>query len=228
VKKPPEQPWCELIPIREIIDGDAGEFAVKVLNRSERALPGGRLSLRDRGAAKAPLFAITPSQEDGGYDLARIPVGGIRRTFCIRPVHAEVGHHYDIEVVLQARGDAKPAPRERDRGEPAGESEGEQSARFRVEVLARPEVYAAIGAVETLRDTLLDRYKEWIAKGRATNRNFETMLPRSPSPDAVQVALGRQSFDFLMQALDLGLRIVQAPTRPPRPPKPGKDSDGAP
>jgi hypothetical protein len=191
-----------------------------------RALGGGRLSLRDRGTAKAPLFAITPSQDDGGYDLARIPATGIQRRFCIRPVHAEVGHTYKIEVVLQSYPEEEPARRRRP--EPAAMAAPVMLSERRIEVQARPEVYAAIGAVETLRDGLLKRYGEWVNKGRKANKDFQTMLPRTPSPDAVHVALGERSFEFLMQALDLGLRVVQTPAqRPPRR-KAGDDTDGAP
>jgi hypothetical protein len=217
-----------LITVRPIVDGGTGEIAVEVLNDSDRALPGGRLSLRDRGSAKAPLFAITPAQDDGGYELARIPVGGIRRMFCVRPVQAEVGHRYDIDIVFERHADAKAVERERTRADKTAAPDRTLVARSFVNVEARPEVYAAIGAVETLRDELLKRYKDLVHKGRETNKRFETMLPRSPSPDAVHVALGRQSFDFLMQALDLGLRVVQAPAqRPPRR-KAGDDTDGAP
>ena len=203
--RPPQRilSWGNTV-VEPVVDGRMGEWSVSVHNTSDRAVAG-CLSLRDSGSATAPWFHITPPGEHGGYFLREIRPGDrLDRHFSLRPVNAEVGKSYRVRVLFEplvddAEGRTRLA---------APVTLGE----FEVSVRARPEVYAAIGAVEKLRQRLHAGYRECIAEGEKAQGRTASMLPSSPD-DHIEVPLREQSFDFLLRALDLGLRVVQAPAR---------------
>lgn len=195
--------------VEPIVDARVGEIVITVKNSQSAPQAGGTLTLRDLSPANAPAFAITPAGVDGGYDVSPIPVGGTTRTFCVRPVHAEVGRTYYLEVALTPR-------------------DGTASVlRLSVKVDARPEVYAMLGALEGVRTRLLDGYDNLIASGKQVHEQHGTVLPGGRQVEPARVALNHSSFNFAMQALELGLRVLRVPgQRPPRPPDKPDDSSG--
>jgi hypothetical protein len=196
--------------VEPIVESRVGEIVVTVKNPQATDQPGGKLTLRDLSAATAPAFAITPASVDGGYDVGVIPAGGTTRTFCVRPVHAEVGRTYYLELALTPpQGTPSVLP-------------------LQVKVDARPEVYAMLGAIDGLRSRLLSGYDNLVAAGRDVHEQHGTVLPGGRPIEPARVALHHSSFNFAMQAIELGLRVLRVPgQKPPRPPdKPDGSSSG--
>jgi len=195
--------------VEPLVDARVGEIVVTLKNKGERNLPGGRLTLRDLGGPQNPAFAVTPSSRDGGYQVDAVPLGGTPRAFCLRPLQAEVGRKYPVEVAFTPC-DGKAL-----------------TLVVAVAVEARPEVYAAIGAIDVVRRNLLAGYEHLVAAGKQAHQAQGTILPGGRPIEAAPVALGPGSFQFVMEALELGLRVLRVPAqRAARTPDKGDDSSG--
>ena len=207
-----------------VVDSRIGELTIQVTNPTE--VPMQRVSVRVREAATtgAPFFSVTPSADYGGYAIPTIEPGkSVPLAFCVRPVQAEIGREYRFQVVaVFSLEDAKSRDR---RARAAGRGEGQgragyeegnvkmlqQEAQFKLPVEARPEVYAAIGALESLRARLLSGYDSLVAKGRDTHDALGTVLPGGSAVEPAHVALDPGSFRFLFEALELGVRVLNVP-----------------
>lgn len=191
-----------------VVDTRVAEVQVAFENTLSQSVYEATLGIRP--ARQASAFAVTPSLEEGGYVLGEVEPGQqLTRTFCVRPVEAEVGRKYTMHVVLQYR-----IRREQTRGQECVLSEVmEPPHEFHIDVEARPEVYAVIGALETLRGSLEKTYESFVDTGRSTHKDLKTALPRGEKVDIPRVALSKGSFKFLLEAVEVGSRLLNIPLR---------------
>lgn len=191
--------------VEPLIDSRGGEMEVTLTNPRRKRWQDVVVRLKEVGASDGVRrFSILPSYADGGYRIDEIPpLGSLARRFSLRPLHADVGSVTEIEVSLEFR-DAQ-----------------ELKAVFSVRVEARPEVYAALGAAEWLRERLLAGYEELEQTGRRTHRKLGGSWPSPESLEPARLALGEESFRKLFEVLQLGARVADGISR-----KPGGGSGG--
>ena len=185
----------DVVLLQPPVEGRTGEALITIRNENqERELSVRHVVVREvtgGSSRESRRFAVIPAEEDGGYRGITVPAQGSKAlSFCLRPLEAaEVGTStaFDVEVVI---GDTK-----------LHES-------LTVQVEARPEVYAALGAVEWLREKMLTTYREMQQKGRETQRDRRMTWPSAEPADPVGVALGEESFRKVFEAIQLGARIL--------------------
>ncbi|MFQ5668748.1 MAG: hypothetical protein ACE5I7_20295 [Candidatus Binatia bacterium] len=199
-----------VMPVHPVIDVRIGELSVKVKNPTQQPMRDVTVALRNATSSGTPAFTVTPSFEDGGYKIDTILAEKCEtRMFCLRPIQAEVGRNHGMQAVLKFRqGDEGPAKSEESEAELR-----EHQARFEVPVEARPEIYAAIGALESLRAGLSLGYEGLVKRGREKHGALRTVLPGAASVEPARVALSEGSFKFLLEAIELGTRILNVPAQ---------------
>jgi len=109
------------------------------------------------------------------------------RSFAIKPVDAEAGKTFQANAKVTWTG-------------------GNETATAEIFVEARPEVYAAIGAAETVRAQLLDFYNNAKQKGREVHE--QTALPESKG-DPTSRALQPTSFQWALQMVEMGTKLFR-------------------
>ncbi len=196
--------------VQPVIEARTGEVRVQVTNPTDAELRDVMLRFEEITGEmrEARRFAIIPSSDDGGYAIPVIEPGGTEsRTFCLRPVQAPVGSVTEFQASLEPRVD--------DHGErsAAGKLPDLESAAFSVRVEARPEMYAAVGAAEWLRDALLRAYDELQEKGRTTYQERGFTRPGMQPADAPRVILSEKTFETIFQAIEVGVRIADGIAR---------------
>lgn len=177
--------------VQPLVQGRTGEIRVTLTNRGGRSLPAGVLRVQEAGGRDPARFAVVPPYEDGGYRLDEVPAEGtVARSFCLRPVDAEVGADTDFEVSFESPDG--PVLREL----------------FVARIEARSEVYAAIGAVAWLRERLLAAYDELEETGRRAHESMGGTWPANDAADPARVVLGEESFRRVFELVQLGARII--------------------
>jgi hypothetical protein len=211
---PVTNPLFKVTVVQPLIEARTGELRVEVMtNALERSVSGVMLRLQEVTGTTYPgarRFAIVPPFEDGGYAIREIRPGArLERTFSVRPVEAEVGSVTQFEVSLGFCREVRPEPyRERESYGSAQEPVYEDiTGSFSLRLEARPEVYAALGAIERVRDGLLRAYEDLQETGRRTQEKHGSTWPATPPLEA-QVALSQDSFQRLFEAIEVGVRIV--------------------
>jgi hypothetical protein len=171
---------------KAVTDGQSGEVAVSF--RPERDASGVRLTVTMAVEGAAERLAFIPTADHGGYLLERVAAGTrVDRVFTVKPIDAEVGS------IHRCRAHARFA---------AGE---EHSAEFAVHVEARPEVYAALGAVEHARRVLVGAYDSLKQLGKEVHRGAGTVLPSAPR-DAVHETLHPDTVQWALDMIESGTR----------------------
>lgn len=196
----------EVVPVQPVVGGTTGEVRVRVRNPTDEPWQGVAIAIHEVTTSPAARrFVVVPSAEDGGYVIDEISAKkSVERSFCLRPVEADVGSQTDFKVSLLGADERGGKRRSRALG-------GMQSRElaFAVRVEARPETYAAIGAAEWLRETLLSAYERMQETGRRTQAKRDMTWPDPTSTDAGRVALGEKSFQALFEAVELGVRVAR-------------------
>src|SRR5438045_2942011 len=142
----------DAVVTKAVVDGQYGELTVTVV--PDDKLEGVNLSAvaqstTDTGGGTVAPLALVP---DSGYAVAAADKGvALSRMFAIKPVAAEAGKTYTVQAQVTWKG-------------------GTLSKVVQVPVEARPEVYAAIGAVEHLRRTLLGAYESFKQVGKTVHQ----------------------------------------------------------
>lgn len=190
--------WLTPTVVQPLVEARTGEVQVTFKNPLKKSLRGIVMKLQEEGG-NAPVaarrFAVVPSFEDGGYQIDEIePETTVTRTFCLRPVEANVGTETQFEATVESGEEriGKPIP---------------------VRVEARPEVYAAVGAAEWLRERLLAVYDELQRIGLETHKGLGETWPGAAPADPARVALSGESFKRVFEAIQLGVRIVDSISR---------------
>jgi hypothetical protein len=196
--------------VQPVVEARTGEVRVQVTNPTSEELRDVTLRFEEitGEVREARRFAIIPSVDDGGYVIPVIEPGGTAsRTFCLRPVQASVGSVTEFEASLE--------PRVSDDGKriAAARLPELKSAAFVVRVEARPEMYAAVGAAEWLRDSVLRAYDELQQKGRTTYQERGFTRPGMKPVDAPRVVLSEKTFETIFQAIEVGVRIADGIVR---------------
>jgi hypothetical protein len=208
-----------------VVAGRSGEVVIEIENRADEALHDVRLGLRETGissdGAGRHLATIPPF--DDGYCLTKLN-GRVKRrfTFAVRPLHAESG----IKVPMELHVEAYPEPtleyamrKVRDWRTPsAAKLEPEQrqlqlQGGFEIDIEARPEIYAAIGALELARRWVEKGYDGLKELGRETHQNLQTTLPGGTPIEPARVALSEDSFRGLFELVGAGVRVFEAARR---------------
>lgn len=195
----------EVVLVQPLIEGRIGELRVIARNTTSSPLRSVVLRLEevvDGSCATPKRTVIVPSFEDGGYPIHEMAPGTqAARSFCLRPVQA--AGDVELEVSLESSAESE-------------ESEGavvRQRAHFSARVELRPEIYAALGAVERLAEWLLALYEELQRAGRATHEG-DAMAGRG-SVEAARIALGPDSFNRVFDAIDASVRVADGLLRRP-------------
>jgi hypothetical protein len=174
---------------RTVVDSQFGEVAVQFVNSTERDLDGVSLFLTDGGPASESAqghLAYIPAEEQGGYQFATVAAGQtIERTFAVKPIDAEAGKQYRC-VATAAWG------------------EQQEIASTIVDVEARPEVYASIGAAEFIREQLLNLYQTAKERGKAAHQ--DTALPDTKGEPAT-AALDTETYRWALRMVELGTKM---------------------
>lgn len=201
-------PVLEVVPVQPVVGSGTGEVRVRVRNPSEEAWSGLAIAVREVTGTTSPAarrFVVVPSVEDGGYAIDEIAPGAtVERTFCLRPVEAEVGSRTTFEASLGPQGERE--SKRRGRAMAGGHP---LTLAFEIAVEARPETYAAIGAAEWIRETLLSAYEQMQETGRRTQATRGFTWPDPSSADAGRMALGEKSFQALFEAVEIGVRVAR-------------------
>jgi hypothetical protein len=176
---------------RTVVDGAMGELTVTYQNSSAAAVNDVRITVEDGGAVSPNAeghLVYLPGSTDGGYVIATVAAGdSVAKSFAVKSVDAEAGKTY------QATARAALAA-------------GDETASVEIFVEARPEVYAAIGAAETLRAQLLDLYNNAKQKGREIHE--DTALPETKG-DPASRALQPTSFQWALQMVEVGTKLFR-------------------
>ena len=183
----------DAVVTRAVVDGQYGEITVTVVPDAKlEAVSVSATAQATDGGTVAPL-ALIP---DSGYAVATADQGvALARLFAVKPVAAEAGKTYAVQVQLAWKG-------------------GTLGKSVQVPVEARPEVYAAIGAVEHLRRTLLGAYESFKQVGKTVHQN--TTLPDSGGEPARQ-ALHPETFQWALSMVEMGTKLFRESV-PPTPP----------
>ena len=177
-----------------VTDGQFGELTITFRNDTTAAVNGATLYVSHNGVITPDAqgsLAYIPAKTDGGYAVPGPIAAGasVSRVFAVKPVDAEAGKTYDALVEATPQGGAT------------------QSAHQQMFVEARPEIYAAIGAAERLRQTLLNSYEDFKQTGRQVHQ--ETALPETGGEPANE-ALQPSSFQWALSAIEFGTRLFQS------------------
>jgi hypothetical protein len=161
---------------------------VKFTNTTGGPLPNVVFTVQDNGPITPDAngsLAYIPGQADGGYVVASIANNAkVERLFAIKPLDAEAGKRYSALATV-----------------------GSETQTFEIFVEARPEVYAAIGAAERMRQTLLGLYDDFKQTGRTVHE--ETALPTTDG-EAANEALQPSSFQWAMSAVEMVTRTSKS------------------
>ena len=180
--------------MKPVADAQAGEVLVSFTPSG--AAKNVRITVETTQASGTLQLAFIPDATHGGYLVADVSAGTtVDRVFTAKPVDAEVGT--DLPCVAYARGDGV----------------NETSPAFTIHIEARPEVYAALGAVEHVRRLLIGAYDSLKQLGKEVHRTSGTVLPASPR-DAVREALDPDSVRWALDMIERGTR--QFTDRPAR------------
>ena len=174
---------------KAVVDGQYGEVAVTFVpdDKLEGVQVSAASKATDAGTGTAPALRFIPDNE--GYSLPAADKGvTVTRVFAIKPVGAEVGKTYVAEIRVSAKGTTTAA------------------TSFEVPVEARPEVYAALGAVEHLRRTLLGAYESFKQVGKTVHQG--TVLPDTGGEPATQ-ALHPETFQWALSVVEMGTRLFR-------------------
>ncbi|MFN8545975.1 MAG: hypothetical protein U0807_17465 [Candidatus Binatia bacterium] len=178
---------------KAVVDGEYGEITVTL--RPTADVGPVALTVREAaiattdGADAPPGLAFLPSDE--GYVVAGIKADeSCSRAFAVKPIGAEAGKTYTVEASATS-GDTRLA-----------------STRLAIFVEARPEVYAALGAVEHLRRTLLGAYEALKQVGRDVHREHGTVLPNT-RVEAPQKTLEPESLQWALDMVEQGTRYFR-------------------
>jgi hypothetical protein len=177
---------------KAVVDGEFGELKLTFTNSSAGPVTGLKLSVKDNGPVSPNALGslvYLPAEADGGYLIPGSVAQGaqVSRLFAIKPVDAEAGKTF------AAVGSAT-------------WSGGSESANAQVFVEARPEVYAAIGAGERMRQVLLGAYENFKAAGRAVHQ--ETALPDTKGEPA-SYALQPTTFQWALGLIEQGTKAFK-------------------
>jgi hypothetical protein len=187
----------EIKVLRTVVDGAIGELKVTFENKSGGKLDEVRMAVEHGGPVSpdaAGHLAYVPGTAEGGYAVGSVAAGAtVERVFAVKPIDAEAGKTYKADATVSFKG-------------------GTESASAELFVEARPEVYAAIGAVETLRAQFLDLYNNAKEKGREVHEH--TALPETKGDPASRV-LQPTSFQWALQMVEVGTKMFRA-SGPPR------------
>lgn len=179
---------------KAVSDGESGEVAVSFT--PDRSATNVRLSV-SAGLAGTQRLAFVPDAHDGGYLLDTVVAGArVDRVFTVKPIDAEVGSDHRCVAYARFSDDTE-----------------ERSAEFVVHIDARPEIYAALGAVEHLRRVLVGAYDSLKQLGKEVHRGSGTVLPSTPK-DAVHETLHPDSVKWALDMIEQGTR--QFSDRPAR------------
>jgi hypothetical protein len=183
--------------VRTVVDGAMGEIAVTYHNTGGAAVADVRITVSDGGPVSANAtghLLYLPGTSDGGYLVASVAAGGsVSKSFAVKSVDAEAGKTFQANAQVSLVS-------------------GDETASAEIFVEARPEVYAAIGAAETLRAQLLDFYNNAKQKGREIHE--DTALPESKGDPAAR-ALQATSFQWALQMVEAGTKLFRV-SGPPR------------
>ncbi len=180
--------------MKPVADGQSGEVVVSFT--ASAGAKNVRLTVELVHATDAPKLTFVPDAAYGGYLLPDVAAGRtVERVFTARPIDAEVGTDY--HCVANA----------------VGVGVNESSASFTIQIEARPEVYAALGAVEHVRRVLIGAYDSLKQLGKEVHRTSGTVLPASPR-DAVREALSPDSVQWALDKIEQGTReFTKRPAR---------------
>ncbi len=180
--------------MKSVADAQSGEVVVSFTPTA--AAKNVRLTVELVQATDPPKLGFVPDAAHGGYLLADVPAGKtIDRVFTARPIDADVGSEF--QCIAYARG----------------EGVNEASPTFTVHIEARPEVYAALGAVEQVRRVLIGAYDSLKQLGKEVHRTSGTVLPASPR-DAVREVLHPDSVQWALDIIEQGTReFTKRPAR---------------
>jgi hypothetical protein len=183
--------------VRTVVDGAIGEITVTFENTGGTPRNDVQVTVEHGGAVSPNAtghLTYLPGATEGGYDVGTVAAGAtVVRSFAVKPVDAEAGKTFKADAKVQWTG-------------------GDDSASAEIFVEARPEVYAAIGAAETLRAQLLDFYDNAKQKGREVHE--QTALPESKGDPSAR-ALQATSFQWALQMVEMGTKMFRT-NGPPR------------
>ena len=183
--------------VRTVVDGAIGEITVTFENTGGTPRNDVQVSVEHGGAVSPNAtghLVYLPGATEGGYAVGTVAPGTtVVRSFAVKPVDAEAGKTFKADAKVSWTG-------------------GDETASAEVFVEARPEVYAAIGAAETLRAQLLDFYDNAKLKGREVHE--QTALPESKG-DPASRALQATSFQWALQMVEMGTKMFRT-NGPPR------------
>ncbi len=185
----------KVVIMKPVADGQAGEVVVSFTASSPARNV--RLTVEPVLATGTPRLLFVPDAVHGGYLLPEVAAGTpIDRLFSVKPVDAEAGT--DHQCVAYAR---------------FCDGSEEASTAFTIHVEARPEVYAALGAVEHLRRVLIGAYDSLKQLGKEVHRNSGTVLPTAPR-DAVRETLHPDTVQWALDMIEQGTRqFTERPAR---------------
>jgi hypothetical protein len=174
---------------KAVVDGQYGEVSVTCV--TDDALENLQITVStkptDPNAPATPALGFLPDND--GYVLPAVAKATtVTRAFAIKPVAAEAGKTYVGEVQVTWKG-----------GTPVAKT-------FSVPVEARPEVYAALGAVEHLRRTFLGAYESLKQVGKTVHQG--TTLPDSGGEPVAQ-ALRPETFQWALSMVEMGTQIFR-------------------
>jgi len=178
--------------LRTVVDGAMGEITVTFENKTGAPCTAVKITVEDGGAVSPNAeghLGYLPASTDGGYDVGTVAVNEtVVRSFAVKPVDAESGKTYQANAKVEFSGG------------------GPETATAEIFVEARPEVYAAIGAAETLRAQFLELYNNAKQKGREIHE--DTALPDTKG-DPTSRALQPTSFQWALQMVELGTKVFR-------------------
>lgn len=179
--------------VRTVVDGEMGELQVTFKNDTNAAVNGLRLSVSDNGPVSPNALGsigYLPSKSDGGYVVAGSVAANaeIVRTFAMKPIDAEAGKTFAANVAAEWTGG------------------GPQTLAIQIFVEARPEVYAAIGAGERLRQAVLAAYDNFKDAGRQVHK--DTALPDTKGEPA-SYALQPATFQWALGLIEQGTKLFK-------------------
>lgn len=186
----------EIDSVTPVVQGREGEIHVTATNEGRMRVH--RLDIAV--AASSPGLSITPSVEHGGYVITTglEPGEKICRPFLVRAVTADAGR--SIRLTANAKFvDEKTGI--------AGEDAVPRSTDIKIE--ARPEVYAALGAADAIRDGLKELYEKAKERGRENEGKYKSHLAGGTPSEPLQVALGEEAFRWALSMVELGTRLYR-------------------